>query len=82
MKWIPVAERMPEIKIEKWGYGHVVVIATDGNVVRPLIYEAATIRGKRQYRWKWMWDALYRSDDIIAWMPLPEPPEMDGGMRK
>lgn len=78
-RWIPVAERLPDVSTILAGWGSVTVIATDGKSVRPMMYEKATVRGKAKYRWKWIWDRIYDGKPIIAWMPLPEPPKMDGG---
>ena len=79
-QWISVKDRLPDVNRTGSGYEEITVIATDGESVRPMIYERACIRGKTKYRWKWIWDRIYEGKPIVAWMPLPEPPkgENDG----
>lgn len=74
-KWISVKDRMPNVNKTEYDYESVYVIATNGKVVRPMIYERACVRGKRVYRWKWCGDKVYDYSDITHWMKLPEPPE-------
>lgn len=74
-QWINVKDRPPDVNKTKSGYEHVYVIATNGRVVRPMIYERACVRTKAVYRWKWCWDRIYDDNDITHWMPLPEPPK-------
>lgn len=74
-QWISVKDRLPEVNRGGGGYEEITVIATDGESVRPMIYERACIRGKTKYRWKWIWDRIYEGKPIVAWMPLPAPPE-------
>ena len=76
MEWISVEDRLPDVHKTKSGYENAVVIATNGKVVRVMIYERACIYGKTKYRWKWMWDTIYHGNDITHWMPLPAPPEV------
>ena len=80
LQWISVKDRLPDVNRAGSGYEEITVIATDGESVRPMIYERACIRGKTKYRWKWIWDRIYEGKPIVAWMPLPEPPkgENDG----
>lgn len=73
--WISVKDRLPDVNQTKSGYESLTVIATDGKSVRPMIYERACVKSKVKFRWKWMWDRIYDGKDIIAWMPLPEPPK-------
>lgn len=73
--WISVEEQLPDTNKSASGYEQVTVIATDGKRVRPMIYERACVRGKTQYRWKWIWDKIYDGNPITYWMPLPELPE-------
>lgn len=79
-QWISVKDRLPDVSRTVSGYEEITVIATDGESVRPMIYERACIRDKTKYRWKWIWDRIYEGKPIVAWMPLPEPPkgENDG----
>lgn len=79
-QWISVKDRLPDVNRTGSGYEEITVIATDGESVRPMIYERACIRGKTKYRWKWIWDRIYEGKPIVAWMPLPKPPkgENDG----
>lgn len=74
-QWISVKDRLPDVNRTGSGYETITVIATDGESVRPMIYERACIRGKTKYRWKWIWDRIYEGKPIIAWMPLPEAPK-------
>lgn len=79
-QWISVKDKLPNVNRTGSGYEEITVIATDGESVRPMIYERACIRGKTKYRWKWIWDRIYDGKPIVAWMPLPKPPkgENDG----
>lgn len=79
-QWISVKDRLPDVNRTGSGYEKITVIATDGESVRPMIYERACIRDKTKCRWKWIWDRIYNGKPIVAWMPLPEPPkgENDG----
>lgn len=77
--WIPVTEQLPEVDATRAGYEEKTVIATNGKFVQPMIYERATVRGKCVRRWKWIWDRIYDGSPVTHWMPLPEPPKMDGG---
>lgn len=78
-QWLSVKDRLPDVNRTGSGYGYeeMTVIATDGESVRPMIYERACIRGKTKYRWKFIWDRIYEGKPIVAWMPLPEPPKGD-----
>lgn len=75
MKWISVEEQLPDVNKSASNYEEVMVIATDGKRVRPMIYERACIRGKTKYRWKWTWDTIYDGNPITYWMPLPKLPK-------
>lgn len=79
-QWISVKDRLPDVNRTGSGYEEITVIATDGERVRPMIYERACVRDKTKCRWKWIWDRIYKGKPIVAWMPLPEPPkgENDG----
>lgn len=76
-QWIRTADRMPDIPGDEKSLAHVSVIAAKKGSKKsgPMIYERAVIRGKTVYRWKYIWDQIYDSDDIFAWMSYPESPE-------
>lgn len=78
VSWISVNDRLPDVNRTKSGYESMYVIATNGKRVWPMIYERACIKTKMKFRWKYAWDRIYDRNDIIAWMPLPKPPKMDG----
>lgn len=76
-RWIPCSERLPELRDTRWR--RTVIVCARGHV-RPMIYERDSVRGKAVERWKWMWGGIYDEPEAIThWMPLPEPPKMDGG---
>ena len=79
-QWISVKDRLPDVNRTGSGHEEITVIATDGERVRPMIYERACVRDKTKCRWKWIWDRIYKGKPIVAWMPLPDPPkgENDG----
>lgn len=67
-RWIPVTERLPEIE------QRVLVLDRHGNaMVRTLRY----LTGEKEPSFRP--DGLVPRKHITHWMPLPEPPEMDGG---
>lgn len=74
-EWISVNDRLPDVNRTNSGYESVYVITTDGKRVLPMIYERACAKTKTKFRWKYVWDRIYDKNDIIAWMPLPEPPK-------
>lgn len=76
-EWISVKDRLPDVNRTKSGYERACVIATNGKSVLPMIYERACVKTKTKYRWKYVFDRIYGNNDIIAWMPLPEPPKGD-----
>ena len=78
VSWISVNDMLPDVNRTKSGYESMYVIATNGKRVWPMIYERACVKAKMKVRWKYAWDRIYDRNDIIAWMPLPEPPKMDG----
>lgn len=61
--WIPVTERLPEER-------EVVLITNDKGNVR-----YGQFRGTRGKYWHWKGNTL---EEVIAWMPLPEPYREDG----
>lgn len=65
MKWIPVAERLPEKDYED-------VLAFDGICGCFITFTKTTIHGKKYF--------AIGNGDVTHWMPLPEPPkEEDDG---
>ena len=63
--WIPVSERLPE------GGHNIIFCDTKGNVCEGMYH---AILGQ------WVGfrrDAIYHHDDVVAWMPLPEPMELE-----
>ena len=77
-RWIPCSERVPELPNGR-RCNRAVIVCVRGHVM-PLIYERSIVRGKTVERWKWTWDRIYDDPESIThWMPLPEPPDMDGG---
>ena len=66
-RWIPVSKALPNTRER--------VLATDGVFVCEMCINK---RGQWQ-RYNIANYETLMSLDILAWMPLPEPPEMDGG---
>ena len=67
-RWVPVTERMPEIE------QRVLVLDRHGNaMVRTLL----CLAGEKGPSFRP--DGLVPRKHITHWMPLPEPPETDGG---
>ena len=64
-RWIPVTERLPE-NTGKW-----LCCTSDGDVMI-LFYDAPGTKERVFYRWDDR-GYFYRTFDVIAWMPLPEP---------
>ena len=75
-KWIPVSERLPDERKNclvtfKDGYVGIMCYALD--LYRVDEYDFCTKKGKAgwyEYDSEW---GYYSRDDIVAWMPLPEP---------
>lgn len=75
-KWIPVSERLPEeskkcLVTFKGGYVGIMCYASD--LYRVDEYDFCDKKGKagwHDYDSEW---GYYSRDDVIAWMPLPEP---------
>ena len=79
-KWIPVEERLPEIKKGCEYLGTRYITCDKYKQVIPLRYCRHTVRGKEVCRWTYDDGRLYYGT-VVAWMPLPEPPkegEADG----
>ena len=60
-KWIPVTERLPEKK-------EIVLITNNKGHVRCGQYQG--VFDDKNYRWWWKHNTL---EEVLAWMPLPEP---------
>ena len=74
-QWISVNDRLPEtegtyiVMTEKsWEHKPYKVMAMD--------FEIKVLRGVEKRRWKWYGKLPIWS--VTHWMPLPEPPKMDG----
>lgn len=67
-KWIPVSERLPE-------EGKQVLVCDDGGFIYTAEYEVSSDGEPRWYE-----SVEYRPmDDVVAWMPLPEPWKGEAG---
>ena len=61
--WIPVSERLPEAR-------EGVILSTKEWTGEGCYWETT----KHHVIWKgYRWDTTYWDDEVIAWMPLPEP---------
>ena len=66
--WIPVSERLPEARES-------VILSTKECTGEGCYWETT----KHHVIWKgYRWNATYWDDEVIAWMPLPEPYRKDG----
>ena len=66
--WIPVTERLPE------GIGRVIAQMA-GGAIHDVFY-----KGKNPYGhvvWVRLDDCIYWDNEVVAWMPLPEPMRME-----
>lgn len=70
-EWVSVEERLPTIEKD---YGSVSVNVFNGKSVLPMDYESSMVRGKKVFRWKYLWNRIYDGEPITHWRPLPEPP--------
>lgn len=67
-RWIPVSERLPEKYIGQW------LCCTSDGAVMILPYDTPGDGTKECVFYKWDDDGyFYKTFDVIAWMPLPEP---------
>ena len=77
-RWIPVSERLPEIKqhVLLSCYGRVIygrMISKDGNGGYPVFEICDSVGGKRPIVLETTVHSKFTTSRIIAWMPLPEP---------
>jgi hypothetical protein len=77
-KWIPVSERLPEIKqhVLLSCYGRVIygrMISEDGNSGYPVFEICVSVGDKRPVVLETTVHSKYTTSRIKAWMPLPEP---------
>lgn len=80
-QWIPVAERLPDYDPDPGEYFPMLIIFTKRDGVTPGFYNECTK--------KWFACELRTcvfaetaEEDVIAWMPMPEPYEPDGTKMK
>ena len=67
-EWIPVSERLPKARES-------VILSTKECTGEGCYWETT----KHHVIWKgYRWNATYWDDEVIAWMPLPEPYRKDG----
>lgn len=78
-KWIPVEERLPEIKEGKEYFGTECIVCDKYKQVFTLRYCKHTVRKKEVYRWMRDDMSIYYGE-VVYWMPfsLPEPPKEGG----
>ena len=77
-RWIPVSERLPEIKqhVLLSCYGRVIygrMISEDGNSGYPVFEICDSVGEKRPIVLETTVHSKFTTSRIIAWMPLPEP---------
>lgn len=73
MDWIPVTERLPEVKpiIDSTSLILVTVLGAFGKTfVTAMRYVKRTIRNKCVYRWEF--EGIISPWEVVAWKPLPE----------
>lgn len=69
-QWISVKERPPEPRSAREWY----LVALESGCVKTLAYEKSTVKGALFHKG---WHET--ASPVTHWMPLPEPPKMDGG---
>lgn len=72
--WIPVEERLPEIKEGNEYFGTRCIVCNEYKQVFPLRYCLHNVRGREVHRWIYEDLRLYYGE-VAYWMPLPEPPK-------
>jgi len=77
-RWVPVSERLPEIKqhVLLSCYGRVIygrMISEDGNSGYPVFEICDSVGEKRPIVLETTVHSEFTTSRIIAWMPLPEP---------
>jgi hypothetical protein len=82
-KWIPVSERLPEIKqhVLLSCYGRVIygrMISKDGNGGHPVFEICDSVGDKKPVVLETTVHSKYTTSRIKAWMPLPEPYKEEG----
>ena len=75
--WIPVEERLPEIKEGKEYFGTECIVCDKWKQVFVLRYCKHIVRGKEIYRWM-RYDMSIYYGEVVYWMPFPEPPKEGG----
>lgn len=70
-RWIPVTERLPEVH-QKTRKSDAMLVYTRRKLFMVAVWNGIDWLAPMDF-----WDAW--GDEIVYWMPLPEPPETDGG---
>ena len=75
-EWVSVEEGLPEDNIPEHKLQIIVLVLTDGGVVRikNRTYHPARYYYGKFYPERWDWGA-FNNDRITHWMPLPAPPD-------
>ena len=77
-RWIPVSERLPDDRkkcLVTFKSGYIDIMCYALNLYKVDKYDFSTQKGKAgwyDYDSEW---GYYSRDDVVAWMPLPEPYE-------
>ena len=67
-RWIPCSERLPDGICQ-------VIVQTNGGAIHDMFYEGKNVFGCEV--WRMVDGGIYWDDEVIAWMPLPEPDKRD-----
>lgn len=70
-RWIPVTERLPEVH-QNTRKSEAMLVYTRRKLFMVAVWNGIDWLAPMDF-----WDAW--GDEIVYWMPLPEPPETDGG---